>query len=202
MIADQREGTRRKRLSRLGTGPRGCTRWVRQWDDIDARLAARHHLHRADLFNEWARRQELFDCDAPDGQDQMRLEQFDFALEPGATIEQLLRSGHAIAALRVFAGKAAARSSDVHARAELLFIEAEREEPLEQLFTGGPSEGSAERRLLVTWGLTNEENLGAHRGPHDRGAMHVRAEPAGAKRSLVGEDDAECGGHWGRRDCV
>ncbi len=104
---------------------------MRQWDDVDARLASRHDLHRSNLFNEWTRREELLDRDAPHRQDELWLEELDFAIEPGTAIEQLFRGRHAIAALRILAGEAAARGGDVHARSELFFVQAEREEPFE-----------------------------------------------------------------------
>src|SRR4051812_40800481 len=105
MLADQCECACGERFTRLCAWPGGRARGMREWDYIDAQLAARHDLERTDLFDEWTRRQELFDRDATHWQNQRGFEQLDFAIEPGTAIEQLFRTRHTVATLGVFAGE-------------------------------------------------------------------------------------------------
>jgi len=173
---------------------------VRERDDIDPPLAACHELHGSDLFDERACWEELLDRDAAHRQNQSGLEQLDFALQPRAAIEQLFRTRHAISAFRILAGETAASSGDVDASAELLFVQAQREEPLEELFARGPRKGAAERGLFVARSLPDEEHSGLHWSPHDRRPMHVRAQPACAQGALVGFEEMQGGFHRGTVD--
>src|SRR6478609_2859427 len=97
-------------------------------------LASLDHPRFADLLYEGSRREEALAGDATDRHDQRRSEQLDFSLQPWAAVGDFPGIGHAIAAVRVLTREAAADGSDVHAGTELLFVEPEREEPLEELF--------------------------------------------------------------------
>lgn len=198
MLTDQRECACGESFPRLSARPGGRARRMRQRNDIDTQAAARHGLECSDLVHEWPRRQELFDRDPPHRQDQGGLEQLDLAIEPGAAIEQLFRARHAITALGVFSWETPACGRNVDAGSELFLVETERQEPLEELLAGGPSERATERGLFVAWGLPDEKHFGADRVPHDWRAMHVRAETAGAKRALVSFEQGEGGLRRGR----
>ena len=65
---------------------------------------------------------------------------------------------HAIAALRILAGEAAAHRRHVDVVAEGLLVDAERAEPLEQVAPGRPGERLAHDRLFVARRLPDEQH--------------------------------------------
>ena len=136
---------------------------------------------------------ELLDGKFADGEDELGLKYFDFALEPGRAIADFLRRGDAVAAGGFFARKTAADSGHVDGGAEGLFAQAGGfVKPAEKGFACGPGKGPAEHGFFVAGGLADEEDFAGDGAAADDGALHLRAEAAGAEAFDVVFQQARC----------
>jgi hypothetical protein len=105
-------------------------------------------------------REELRDAELADGNHQSGLKNLELAVTPVGAVRYFIPRGHAVAALRLLAGKTAARRGHVDTGTKFWFVHAGRVfEPLEERLACGPREGSAQYRLLVARRLTDENVL-------------------------------------------
>ena len=137
---DLRERLREQRLAGLGAMPRRCARRMRQCDHIERVPGDLAAPHVADDLGELVDVGiELRDRELADGDDELRLEDFDLRVDVDAAALDLVGRRHAIAAAaRRLAGKAAAHRGHVDAVAKLLLVEADLREPAEQRLARGP----------------------------------------------------------------
>jgi hypothetical protein len=182
MRDNQLQGLFEEGFAGLDAVPGGCAGGMGQGNQIKLVSCVGDAEFFADDGVEFLERHELFDGEFTDGQDKLRLEDFDFAFQPRGAIADFIGRGNAVAAGGFFAGKAAADGRHVDRGAEGLFGHGGGFlKPAEQGFAGSPGEGAAEDRFLVAGSLADEENLAVDRAAADDGLVHLRAEAAGAE---------------------
>src|SRR5438094_278087 len=83
-----------------------CARRVRERDAVGRKSAVLDFKRAADRLNQRPFVEELRDRELADGQDKLRSQERELALQPCAATGDLVRRRHTIAADRPFAGKA------------------------------------------------------------------------------------------------
>jgi len=136
-------------------------------------------------------RHELFDGEFADGQDKLRLEDFDLTMQPGGAIADFVGRRDTVAAGGFLSWKTATDGGHVDGGTENLFRHAGGfVKPAEQGFAGGPGKGTTEERFLVAGGLADEDDFAEHGAAADDGSVHLRAEAAGAEVFDVLDEEA------------
>jgi hypothetical protein len=133
----------------------------------------------ADNFIEFSAGHELEDGEFADGDNEAWAEEIHFGFEPAGAVEDFIGSRDAVASGRSFSGKATTDRRHVDARPESFFIHTGVViEPAEEFFAGGPGEGTAQDRLLVAGGLSDDDHAAGHCAAADDGLLHLRATSA------------------------
>src|SRR5688572_28550494 len=118
---------------------------MRQDDHLELMTGAHDAMHAAEGFLQLRDADELLRRERADGNDQLRAEKSELAIEMRRAVRDLGRVGNAVAAaLRIAARKAADDRADIDARAKLLLAQAEEIlEPGEQPASRRIGEGTA-----------------------------------------------------------
>ena len=129
---------------------------------------------------EFARNDELCDGELAHGNDQLRLEDFNFPLQPWRAIGDLERRWHTITSPRFLSRKAATDGRHVDAGAKDLFRNCTVVgKPAEEGLACRPGERFAKHRLFFAGRLADQHHFAPDRAARNRGSMHVRAQRTG-----------------------
>lgn len=160
---------------------------MREHDDVECAAGAFRAMPLADSIFQWRDPDELRRGKRTDGDDQLRLQQADFAIEVRAAIRDLGRVRDAIAAtLRIFSRKAADDRAHVHALPKLSLGNPEPlVEPSEETSPGRIRKGTSIFDLMRTGSLADEHHPCAGDRAGDGRAEDVRTEAAGTHDSDV-----------------
>lgn len=130
---------------------------------------------------------ELRGRQRPHGDDQLRFQEADLAIEMSAAVRNLGGIGNAVTAtLRVLAGKTADDRADVNARSEVLLGDSETVgEPSEHPASGGVGEWTAVQNLMWARSLADQHHASACDGAGYRLTEDVRTGAAGAQQGQM-----------------
>ena len=182
VAGNQAEGALEEGFAGFHAVPGGGTGGMRQGNDVEFSAVASGGKFLADDGVQFCQRNELLDGEAADGDDELRLEDFDFAAEPVGAVLNFGGRGHAVAAGGFFAGKTAADGGHVNFGAKGCFGHPGGfVKPAKERAAGGPGEGAAEDGLAVAGRLADEQDFADDRTAADDGRVHLRAQAAGAK---------------------
>jgi len=173
-------------------------------DEIEFHPAARNRKASPDDFAQLVCLDKLRDGQLADRDDELRLEQSNFAIHPRAAIGDFFIIGHAVTGtFRMLARKTAADSGHINIPTKNFLPEtACFLEPTKERFTRSPSERAAEERLARAGRLSDEHDLASHRSARDGGRFHARTFPAGVQlRDMRAQSSAvhlplNCGGRF------
>ena len=188
---DQFEGLGQQGFPGLHAVPGRCAGRMGQGNDIQLKAGAGDGEGAADDGVEFLGGQELFDGEFANREDELRLEDFYFAIEPGGAILNFIRRGHAVAAGGFFAWETAAHRGHVNRGTKRGLVHSGGFiEPAKQSFPGCPGEGTAEHGLLVPGRLANEDYFADDRATADDGFVHLIAQAAGLEAVNVLREQA------------
>ena len=124
---------------------------------------------------------ELLRRERTDGDDELRREDADLAVEVLAAASNLVGSGNAVASVPgILARKAADHRADVDALSELRFGNAERlGKPAEEPFPGGVCERAPILDLMRAWRLADKHDAGTCDSARDGLAENIRTGATG-----------------------
>jgi hypothetical protein len=150
--------------------PCGSAGGVWERNEVLRRSVKVHRPALADHISQRVEGQELRDGQSAHREHQFGSKELKLAPQPVGALLNLEMAGDAVAAMRIFARKAAADRREVDATAHGFFIPAKCGlKPAEESLAGRPSERTTEDRFLAAWSLSNQENAAAHGASnHDR----------------------------------
>ncbi len=155
---------------------------MRQRDEIELLPRAANAKTAADHLVEFADLHELRDGQFPDGNDEARLQDFDFTFQPGRAVCDFLRIWNPIASARRFTRKTATDGCKINLRANGFFLQTGRLfEPAKKRFARGPGKGFSHHRLADARRLTDEQHPAQDSATGNRRRMHERTAPAVAQ---------------------
>ena len=153
-----------------------------QRDEIELSPRTANAKTATDHLVEFSDLDELRDRQFPDRNDEARLQDFDFSLEPGRTIGDLLRIRNPIASPWRFPRETTTDRGKIYSRANFIFIQTSGFlEPTKKGLARGPGERFPCHWFTHAWRLTNQQHLAQDRATRDGRRMHQRATAAVAQ---------------------
>ena len=137
---------------------------------------------------------QLLSGECSDGDDHLRREEGNLAIEMRAAPGDLDRIRDAIAATLLFSRKAANDRAHVHAPPKIVFLHAELREPAEHPPAGGVRKGAPIFDLVRTGRLPHQHDLGVGNSAGHRLPEYVRTGATGVERFEV-PSEIGCASH-------
>ncbi len=191
MFRDYLESAAQQCFAGFHTMPGRRAGWMGQGNEIKFKAVAVDGKFSADDFVEFFERHELLDGQAPDGDDQFGLENFEFCAQPTGTVLHFVGCGNTVAARGALPGKTAADGGHVNGGAEFCFGHSGGfMEPAKESFASGPGKGTAQDGFAVAGRLADKENFADNRAAADDRRVHLGAGAAGAELVDVGSEQA------------